>query len=76
MHVELTGFPPDTAIKLDPHSSASGYGNDGHTTTTDGNGNASTDQFAYAGVDHTVWVTATLPDGTVITSNEMVWEAG
>jgi hypothetical protein len=76
MHVEMTGFPPDTAITLMPHSSDSNYGNEGHTTTTDGNGNGNTDRFAYAGVGHTVWVTAELPDGTVITSNEMVWEAG
>ena len=76
MHVELTGFPPDTPIKLMPHSSDPNYGNEGHTTTTDGNGFADTDQFAYAGVGHTVWVTAELPDGTVITSSEMVWEAG
>lgn len=76
MHVVAENFPPNTSVKFDPHSTQAGYGNPGHRTDTDANGFADTDQFAYAGVGYTVWVTATLPDGTVIESNRIVWRAG
>ncbi len=76
MHVVLTGFPPNTDIFLEPHSTDTTYSNVGYTTTTDGNGYEDTDQFAYHDVGETVHVTARLPDGTVITSNTLLWEAG
>ena len=75
MHVVLTGFPPNTDVFLDPQSTDPGYGNEGYTLTTDGNGNASTDQFAYAGVGETVHVNADF-NGQQVRSNDVFWEAG
>jgi hypothetical protein len=75
MHVEAAGFPPDTMITFMPHSSDPEYENGGHETPTDADGFADIDQFAYAGIGHQVYVTVTLPDGTVYTSNTITWEA-
>ena len=77
MQVTLTGLAPNTTYTLMPHSSDPDYGNEGAGVTTDANGDYSTERFAYAGVGHTVWVTATSEsDGTEFRSNDYVWEAG
>ncbi|GEM_PF-3745713 len=73
MHIEFTGFEPGSSVHLDPYSSDPDYDNPGATIVIDEDGTASTDRFAYAGTGHTVWVVATLPDGTKVKSNEMVW---
>jgi hypothetical protein len=77
MHVQLTGLQPNTRYNLMPDSSNTNYSNPGGWVVTDANGNAVTEQFAYTGVGHTVWVTATSQaDGSVVRSNDLVWEAG
>jgi hypothetical protein len=76
MHVVLSGFPPNTSVDLMPHSTDTNYSNPGSTFRTDGNGSATDNQFAYAGVGQTVYVTATLPDGTDLQSNPLKWTAG
>ncbi|MFI7676900.1 fibronectin type III domain-containing protein [Actinophytocola sp. NPDC049390] len=75
MHVEASGFPPDTMLTFTAHSTQEGYENS-HATPTDENGFADIDRFAYAGVGYEVWVTVTTPDGTVYTSNRITWRAG
>jgi hypothetical protein len=77
MHIQLTGLQPNTRYSLMPDSSNETYSNPGGDVTTDGGGNAVTEQFAYTGVGQTVWVTATSQaDGSVVRSNDLVWEAG
>jgi hypothetical protein len=77
MHVQLTGLQPNTRYSLMPDSSNETYSNPGGDVMTDANGNAVTEQFAYTGVGQTVWVTATSQaDGSVVRSNDLVWEAG
>jgi hypothetical protein len=76
MHVEASGFPPDTMLSFMPHTTMPGYDNGGHDTPTDENGYADIDQFAFAGVGYEVWVTVTLPDGTEYTSDRITWGAG
>jgi hypothetical protein len=77
MRVQLSGLRPNTKYTLMPDSSNENYSNPGGDVTTDANGNAVTEQFAYTGVGHTVWVTATsTADGSVVRSNDLVWEAG
>jgi hypothetical protein len=75
MHVELVGFPPNADIFVDPQSTDPEYQNEGYTFRTDANGYAVDDQFAYAGVGHTVHVNADL-DGEQIRSNDVEWSAG
>lgn len=58
MHIVMTGFEPNTRYKVDPHSTAPGYSNPGHSLTTDEQGSAVLDAFYYHGAGHTVWVTA------------------
>jgi hypothetical protein len=74
MHVELVGFPPNAQIFVDPQSTEPGYSNEGHTFTTDANGYAVDNQFAYAGIGETVHVNADL-DGETIRSNDVYWAA-
>jgi hypothetical protein len=77
MHIQLTGLQPNTRYSLMPDSSNENYSNPGGDVLTDANGNGVTEQFAYTGVGHTVWVTATSQaDGTVTRSNDLVWAAG
>jgi hypothetical protein len=76
MHVELTSMLPNTSYHLQPYSSDPSYGNPGGDCTTDGSGYCQTDQFAYAGVGHTVWIVVTDPNGVDTRSNDYVWEAG
>lgn len=76
MHVVAAGFPPETMLEFQPHSSDPRYENGGHETPTNADGYADIDQFAYAGVSHKVWVTVTLPDGTTYDSNRITWGAG
>ncbi|MEU4447693.1 fibronectin type III domain-containing protein [Actinosynnema sp. NPDC050801] len=76
MRVVLTGFDPDTRYTVKPHSTNTTYENDGHTTTTDANGSATFQAFAYAGIGETVWVEVISRDGTPITpipSNRVPW---
>jgi hypothetical protein len=82
MHVVLSGFPPNSQVYVDPDSTQENYSNEGHTFTTDANGYAEGNQFAYAGVGETVHVNAH-PDGDGeengppgIRSNDLRWEAG
>lgn len=75
MHIELSGFPPNTNVTLEPHSTEEGYSNR-HPTVTNDEGEVVTNRFAYAGVGHTVYVTVTMDDGTVYTSNSIVWGQG
>lgn len=74
MHIELSGFPPNSEVTVKPYSTDPGYGNVGHTFGTDDNGVESGDQFAYAGVGETVHVT-TVFNGQTISSNKLFWEA-
>jgi Fibronectin type III domain len=79
MHVELSGMRPNTSYHLQPHSSDPAYGNPGGECTTDANGFCVTEQFAYAGVGHTVWITVTNNQDVndpEIRSDDYVWEAG
>ena len=77
MAITLDGLRPNTTYTLMPDSSDPDYGNPGAGVTTDENGDYFTERFAYAGVGHTVWVTATSEaDGSVVRSNDYVWEAG
>jgi hypothetical protein len=77
MAVTLDGLAPNTTYTLMPHSSDPEYDNPGAGVRTDENGDYFTERFAYAGVGHTVWVTATSEaDGTVVRSDNYVWEAG
>ncbi|GAB2975084.1 fibronectin type III domain-containing protein [Saccharothrix stipae] len=76
MRVVLTGFDPDTSYTVKPYSTNADYSNEGHTTTTDANGSATFQGFAYAGTGETVWVEVILRDGTPITpirSNPVPW---
>jgi hypothetical protein len=75
MHVVLTGFPPNTDVYVKPYSTNTDYQNGGHTFTVDGNGAASGDQFAYAGVGETVHVNADF-NGQQVRSNDVFWGAG
>ncbi len=76
MHVVLTGMRPDTTYHVQPYADDPAYGNEGGECTTDASGYCETDQFAYAGVGHTVWIVATDPDGVDTRSNDYVWTAG
>ncbi|TDV40062.1 fibronectin type III domain-containing protein [Actinophytocola oryzae] len=76
MHVVLNSMRPNTTYHLQPYSDDPGYSNPGGECTTDANGYCDTDQFAYAGVGHTVWIVVTDPGGVDTRSNDLVWEAG
>jgi fibronectin type III domain protein len=76
MHVVLNNMRPNATYHLQPYSSDPAYSNPGGECTTDGSGHCQTDQFAYAGVGHTVWVVVTDPGGVDTRSNDYVWEAG
>ncbi len=77
MAVTLDGLQPNTTYEIIPHSSDPEYGNEGAGVTTDENGDYFTERFAYAGVGHTVWITARSDaDNSVVRSNDYVWEAG
>ena len=76
MHVELHNMRPNTQYHLQPFSNDAAYSNPGGECTTDGSGYCDTDQFAYAGVGHTVWIVVTDPNGVDTRSNDYVWEAG
>ncbi|OLR95286.1 fibronectin type III domain-containing protein [Actinokineospora bangkokensis] len=76
MRVVLDGFEPGTTVELMPHSSDPAYSNPGSTQDTDGGGGWTGELFAYGSVGREVYVTAELPDGTVIESNHITWEAG
>ncbi|MFL6120997.1 fibronectin type III domain-containing protein [Actinophytocola sp.] len=76
MHVELHGMRPNTQYHLQPFSDDAAYSNPGGECTTDGSGYCETDQFAYSGVGHTVWIVVTDPGGVDTRSNDYVWEAG
>jgi hypothetical protein len=73
MHVELVGFAPNTSHHIQPFSSHDGYHNDGHRTSTDDNGFADINQFAYSGPGDSVWVVVTLPDGSTMQSPTIAW---
>jgi hypothetical protein len=75
MHIVLTGMRPNTSYTLTPHSTNPAYVSGSASITTDANGNATTDKFAYHEEGYTVWVTAT-PDGggAEIRSNDLVWQ--
>ncbi|HEX6358163.1 fibronectin type III domain-containing protein [Actinophytocola sp.] len=73
MYVELIGFAPNTFYDVEVYSSDPGYENTGHGTTTDANGYADFNQFAYSGQGDTVWVDVTLPNGTVVRSANLEW---
>lgn len=75
MHVVLSGFAPNAHFDIYPHSTDSGYDNEGHGVETDSSGRASFSAFDYFGVGHTVWVTTT-SDGATITSNRLKWTGG
>ncbi len=75
MHVVLTNFPPNTDVFLKPHSTDTTYSNVGYTVTTDGNGSATTDQFAYHDAGETVHVNADF-NGQQVRSNDVLWEVG
>jgi hypothetical protein len=74
MHVVITGMQPNTSYRLMPHSSSPTYSNPGGSVTTDANGDAVTDQFAYHVEGDTVWVVATDPNRVETRSNNLVWE--
>jgi hypothetical protein len=76
MHVELHSMRPNTSYHLQPFSNDAAYSNPGGDCTTDASGYCDTDQFAYAGVGHTVWIVVTDPNGVDTRSNDYVWEAG
>jgi Fibronectin type III domain len=73
MHVELVGFAPNTSYHIQPFSSHDGYHNDGHRTSTDDSGFADINEFAYSGPGDSVWVVVTLPDGSTMQSDPIVW---
>lgn len=75
MRVVLSGFAPNAHFDIYPHSTDSGYDNEGHGVETDSSGRASFSAFDYFGVGHTVWVTTT-SDGATITSNRLKWTGG
>lgn len=74
MHVELIGFPPNTDVLVTPHSTDPGYSNEGYTFTTDANGYAADNQFAYYAVGQVVHVNAHV-NGETIRSDNLRWEA-
>ena len=74
MHIELSGMQPNTRYTLMPHASSPTYSNPGGYVTTDANGRAVTEQFAYHVEGDTVWVVATDPNGVETRSNDLVWE--
>jgi hypothetical protein len=73
MHVQLTGFEPNTDYDIIPHSDDPNYSNTGSGQTTDANGSVSFDAFQYWGSGHMVWVTVSTSSGTV-KSPEIRWE--
>jgi hypothetical protein len=68
--IELRGFEPNTAYKIDPYASGWGRTNVGARLTTDGDGTLVVDdQFPFSGHGQTFWVVV---DG--IESNRYFWE--
>lgn len=68
--IEMRGFEPNTAYKIDPYSSGWGRTNVGARLTTDGNGTLVVDdRFPFNGHGQTFWVVV---DG--IESNRYYWE--
>ncbi|MBB4906434.1 fibronectin type III domain-containing protein [Actinophytocola algeriensis] len=76
MHVEASNFPPGTMIRFTAYSTHDPEWSNSHETTTDENGFADIDRFAYGGTGHTVWVEVTTPDGNTYESNRIEWGAG
>lgn len=73
MHFELTNFPPNTSVDIQPFSNDPGYSNGGATLTTDDNGFQDGNRFAYTGPDEVVWIVVTLPDNRRFESNRLTW---
>jgi hypothetical protein len=73
MHVQLTGFEPNTRYNIMPHSDDPGYSNPGSGQTTDDTGAFAFDAFQYFGAGHLVWVSVDTSSGT-ITSPKIRWE--
>ncbi len=69
-YIELRGFAPNTAYKIDPFASDWGRTNIGAELTTDGSGTLIVDdRFPFSGHDQTFWVTA-----GGVESNHYFWE--
>lgn len=74
MHVVMTGFEPNTDYLVIPYSDVDdGYSNEGHTTRTDANGDATFDQFAYAGPGERPWVETEVSGIGPVRSNQVTW---
>jgi hypothetical protein len=77
VHITLRDLEPNTNYDLFPHWSnpANYHGpSQGAAPKTDKNGNAVVDQFPFAGVGDTVYVTAKPHDGgATLRSNDLVW---
>ncbi|WNV86176.1 fibronectin type III domain-containing protein [Umezawaea sp. Da 62-37] len=70
-YIEMRGFAPNTAYKIDPYASEWGRTNIGAELTTDGEGTLIVDdRFPFSGRDQTFWVTA-----GGVESNHYFWES-
>ncbi|MEU0510895.1 fibronectin type III domain-containing protein [Amycolatopsis sp. NPDC006125] len=71
MHVEMTGFDPNTRYEVEVFSDNPGYSNPGRGVRTDAEGNEVFEAFPYESVGYTVWV-----EVNGVRSNYYVWPGG
>lgn len=76
MHIEMSGFEPNTSYHIEPFSPTDEYSNPGATVTTDGSGRKDTDRFDYNGVGEQVYVVVEKGGTEVARSRTIVWPGG
>ncbi|OXM72480.1 fibronectin type III domain-containing protein [Amycolatopsis sp. KNN50.9b] len=71
MHVEMTGFDPNTRYEVEVFSDNPGYSNPGRGVRTDAEGNEVFEDFPFESVGYRVWV-----EVNGVRSNQYVWPGG
>ncbi|WP_344591482.1 fibronectin type III domain-containing protein [Actinomadura vinacea] len=76
MHIEMSGFEPNTEYHIKPVAPNDDYSNPGATVTTNGSGRNETDRFDYNGVGEQVYIVVEKGGTEVARSRTIVWPNG
>ncbi|MFI0453568.1 fibronectin type III domain-containing protein [Actinomadura sp. 6N118] len=76
MHIEMSGFEPNTQYHIEPVAPNDDYSNPGATVTTNGSGYEATDRFDYNGVGERVYIVVEKGGTEVARSRTIVWPNG
>jgi hypothetical protein len=76
MHIEMSGFEPNTEYQIKPVTPGDDYSNPGAGVTTNGSGYTETDRFDYNGVGERVYIVVEKGGTEVARSKTIVWPNG